>query len=148
MEIVKASELPFVETVEEQAVSANQFINANTKSVSFDQLSRQCIILVFTKDNESTISHQEFIMADQEAAHSWFTGERFLKPAVRVSHPIKGRIPDAMGKPANLLTEDEKTIHYEKMAFMIEIPSIKDSICSKTLGRNSFVFCFSTARKL
>ena len=94
MELVKVNELPFVETVVEKESSSDQFINSNTKSIGFTDLKNRCIIPVFAKDNESTISHAEFIMAIQDAAQLWFKGEQFLQPAVRVSHPIKGRIPE------------------------------------------------------
>lgn len=134
MEIVNVKELPFVEKVVEEESSSDQFILSNTKPIGFDQLKSQCIIPVFAKDNESTISHPEFIMAVMEAAQRWLSGERILKPAIRVSHPIKGRIPEAMGKPADQLTEKEKTIYYERMAFIVEIPSIKDTICGNKLS--------------
>lgn len=136
MELVKVNKLPFVydESVVKTQSSSDQFIRSNTKSIKYDLLKYQCIIPVFAKDNESTISHPEFIMAIQDAAQLWFKGERFLQPAIRVSHPIKGRIPEAMGKPADQLTEDEKTIYYERMAFVIEIPSIRDTICGNDLS--------------
>jgi hypothetical protein len=53
------------------------------------------------KDNESTISHQEFIEIVGQAAQMAFQRAGYLNPAIRVSHPIKGRIPEAVGKPAN-----------------------------------------------
>ena len=136
MELVKMNELPFVEdeSVVERESSSDQFIRSNTKSIDFANLKDRCIIPVFAKDNESTISHPEFITAIQDAAQLWYKGERFLQPAIRVSHPIKGRIPEAMGKPADQLTESEKTIYYERMAFVIEIPSIKDNICGNDLS--------------
>jgi hypothetical protein len=136
MELVKVNELPFVEaeSVVEKESSSDQFIRSNTTSIGYDLLKYQCIIPVFAKDNESTISHPEFIMAIQDAAQLWFKRERFLQPAVRVSHPIKGRIPEAMGKPADQLREDEKTIYWERMAFIIEIPSIRDTICGNDLS--------------
>ena len=51
-----------------------------------------------------------------------------------MSHPIKGRIPDAKDKPAIELLEHEKTIYYERMAFVIEIPSIKDTVAGNSLS--------------
>jgi hypothetical protein len=55
-----------------------------------------------------------------------------------VSHPIKGRIPEAKNKPANELLDHEKTLYYERMMFCIEIPTISDDIngnkLSLTLG--------------
>jgi hypothetical protein len=38
-----------------------------------------------------------------------FVGEQINYPAVRVSHPVRGRIPSAMGKPAIELEENDKT---------------------------------------
>ena len=49
-------------------------------------------------------------------------------PEIRVSHVIKGRIPSAIGKPAKELKDFEKTIYYERCAFMIEIPQIKEVV--------------------
>ena len=57
-----------------------------------------------------------------------------LKTAIRVSHPIKGRIPSAMGKPAKELQEHEKTLYYERMAFAIEIPSLHSDVAGNTLS--------------
>ena len=108
--------------------SSDGFIQANTKPVDHKKLKRDCIIPVFAKDNETTISHPQFIETVGESVNQFFSGETILSPAVRVSHPIKGRIPEAMEKPVNLLTEDEKTIYYERMAFLYEIPSIRDEV--------------------
>jgi hypothetical protein len=119
-------------------MSDSRFMVANTQSIPFQLLQETCTIPVFSKDNESTISHQEFVNIVGEAAHLAFSREGILEPAIRVSHPIKGRIPSAVGKPAKDLQEHEKTLYYERMAFMYEIPSIEDSIngnkLSLTLG--------------
>ncbi len=93
-----------------------------------------CIIPSFAKDNESTISHSNFIEAVYDAAQMAFERETILDPVVRVSHPVKGRIPSAMGKPAKLLTEHEKTLYFERMAFLFEIPSICDSVGESSLS--------------
>lgn len=53
---------------------------------------------------------------------------------IRVSHPVKGRIPDAKDKPAIELMEWEKTLYYERMAFVIEIPSIQTVIDGNALS--------------
>jgi hypothetical protein len=57
-----------------------------------------------------------------------FNGESILKPTVRVSHPIKGRIPEARNKAAKELLDGEKSIYYERMCFVIEIPHISKEI--------------------
>ncbi len=100
------------------------FIEANTIDVSLDHLQHECIIPVFAKDNERTISHQEFITSALDATSYVFGRNSTAHPEVRVSHTIKGRTPDAIHKSANQLLEHEKTIYYERMAFAFEIPGI------------------------
>ena len=80
-------------------------------------LKNECIIPVFSKDNEVTISHHSFIEAVYDAANEVFRGERVDNPDVRVSHIIKGRIPEAMDKPVNLLLDSDRAIYYERMMF-------------------------------
>lgn len=114
--------------------SDSNFMTANTEVISDYDLKNRCIIPVFCKDNESTISHPEFMEAVIYAAQSFFKRESFLQPAVRVSHPIKGRVPSAIGKPVEQLREDEKTVYYERMAFVVEVPSIRDTISGNELN--------------
>lgn len=108
--------------------SKTKFIEANTIEVSLSHLKDDCIIPVFAKDNETTISHPEFILAVKDALHSILGNHVKLEPKIRVSHGIKGRIPSAIGKPAKELLEYEKTIYYERMAFVFEIPEIFEVI--------------------
>lgn len=110
------------------------FIEANTKEVSVGHLKNDCIIPVFSKDNEVTISHHSFIEAVYDAANEVFRGERIDNPDVRVSHMIKGRIPEAMDKPVNLLLDSDRTIYYERMMFCIEIPTIFEDIAGNRLN--------------
>ena len=110
------------------------FIEANTKEVSVGHLKNECIIPVFSKDNEVTISHHSFIEAVYDAANEVFRGERVDNPDVRVSHIIKGRIPEAMDKPVNLLLDSDRTIYYERMMFCIEIPTIFEDIAGNRLN--------------
>ena len=110
------------------------FIEANTKEVSVGHLKKDCIIPVFSKDNEVTISHHSFIEAVYDAANEAFRGERIENPDVRVSHIIKGRIPEAMNKPVNSLLNSDRTIYYERMMFCIEIPTIFEDIAGNRLN--------------
>ena len=110
------------------------FIEANTKEVSVGHLKNDCIIPVFSKDNEITISHHSFIEAVYDAAYEVFRGERVDNPDVRVSHIIKGRIPEAMDKPVSSLLDSDKTIYYERMMFCIEIPTIYEDIAGNRLS--------------
>lgn len=117
---------------------SSPFIIANSQGISLSQLSNECIIPVFSKDNERTIAHQEFIEVVLEAVNKIFTHHSISVPEIRVSHQIKGRIPEAIHKNAKDLLDHEKTIYYERMAFIIKIPQIKDIIngneLSLTLG--------------
>ncbi|WP_242083163.1 DUF3871 family protein [Aestuariivivens sediminis] len=112
----------------------NRFIEANTQAVSLSHLKQDCIIPVFAKDNESTIPHFEFIDAVGETAQQLFPEGTVMMPNIRTSHIIKGRIPSAIGKPAKELLEYEKTIYYERMAFMVEIPHINAYINNQKLN--------------
>lgn len=114
--------------------SANAFIEANTGEEGFEEMRDKHIIPVFIKDNEPVISHTQFIEAMVYEVNKVYDGETILKPNIRVSHPIKGRIAEARNKPALELLEHEKTLYYERMAFVIEIPSVYDDIDGSNLS--------------
>jgi len=116
------------EVMEELQSSSRGFIEANTISGTLHELNNKHIIPVFVKENEPAISHGEFIDATMQAVSGIFKGETILRPNIRLSHPIKGRTPEARNKPASALLEHEKTLYYERMAFMIEIPSISNEV--------------------
>jgi len=110
------------------------FIEANTIPSSLADIKKNHIIPVYIKDNETLISHADFIEATMDALKSVYYNEQILQPIVRVSHPMKGRIPEARNKPAIELLEHEKTLYYERMAFAIEIPSIQGIVGGNTLS--------------
>lgn len=122
--------LPIFQPVEEthKAPSTLPFIEANTKEVPLSHLQEDCIIPVFSKDNEVTISHQSFIGTILDAAKQVFPFEVISDPAIRVSHVVKGRIPEAIHKPVSQLLESDKTIYYERMMFCFDIPTIFQDI--------------------
>lgn len=134
MELVAINNVEVISELSPPDQSDNRFMVANTEAFPYQLLREKCTIPVFSKDNESTISHQEFIEVVGQAAHLAFAKERILDPAIRVSHPIKGRIPTAMGKPASELVENEKTLYYERMAFMYEVPSIEENVNGNKLS--------------
>ena len=134
MELVKVGNNIVQPQHEEEETTSDQFLKANTKSVDIESLSRDCIIPVFAKDNQTTVSHQDFIETAYYMVEFVFKGEQILKPAIRVSHPVKGRIPEAKHKSADELEEHEKTLYYERMAFMMDIPTIHDSINGNDLS--------------
>src|SRR5690606_26426155 len=86
------------------------FIEANTTEINLTHLKQDCIIPVFSKDNERTIAHQEFIEIAQDCASKVFPNHQFDLPEIRVSHQIKGRTPTAIHKPVKELLDHEKTI--------------------------------------
>lgn len=110
------------------------FIEANTTEVNLNHLQQKCIVPVFSKDNEMTISHAKFIETVQNTAYNFFKGETIESPEIRVSHMVKGRIPEAIYKPVNQLLETDKTIYYERMAFAFEIPTIHEDFNGNRLN--------------
>ena len=108
--------------------SGRAFIEANTISGSLHELNNKHIIPVFVKENEPAISHGEFIDAAMQAVSRIYAGETILRPNIRLSHPIKGRTPEARNKPASALLECEKTLYYERAAFLIEVPTITSEV--------------------
>lgn len=122
------------DVVEPKNISTSPFIEANTKKVSLEHLKNDCIIPVFSKDNETTISHYQFIDQAQEAMTRLFPDMGIEVPKVRVSHIVKGRIPSAVGKPTKELLAHEKTIYYERCAFIIEVPGIKHMVNGNELN--------------
>jgi hypothetical protein len=110
------------------------FIEANTLQVDLDHLKNECIVPVFSKDNECTISHYEFIKYTEDVIVNVLSNNIQLEEEIRVSHMVKGRIPSAIGKPAKDLSEHEKTVYYERMAFVIEIPEISEVINGNRLN--------------
>lgn len=110
------------------------FIEANTIELSLTTIKEKCIIPIFAKDNERTISHHEFIEITSDCIKTVFQNEVIEKPEIRASHQIKGRIPSAIHKPAKELLESEKTQYFERAMFIIRIPSITETINGNTLS--------------
>ncbi|MCF2501692.1 DUF3871 family protein [Dyadobacter chenhuakuii] len=115
-------------------VGNKSFIEANTVPLLFSEIEKNHIIPVFTKDNEPLISQRDFIHIAEEVASNVFRDEVIVPANIRVSHPVKGRIPDARTKPANQLEEWEKTVYYERMMFLVEIPSIRETVDGNVLN--------------
>ena len=121
-------------TIVEEPKRVNRFIEANTEEVTLKHLQQDCITPVFSKDNELTINHAAFIETIQDATSSFFNGERVEQADIRCSHVVKGRIPEAVRKPANQLLESDKTIYYERAAFSIDIPTVYETVGGNKLN--------------
>ena len=115
-------------------INNTPFILANTVECPLNEIKYEHIIPVFVKDNEPAINHSDFIEVVQEVAQTFYRGETFLPASIRVSHPIKGRIPEARLKQAKDLLENEKTLYYERMAFVMEIPTITEDVSGNQLN--------------
>lgn len=118
----------FLEVKQPLVLPKLPFIEANTENVNLSHLKEDCIIPVFTKDNEITLSHQEFIETVLEAVSQVFGNETIESPEIRTSHLIRGRTPDALHVPAKELLDHQKTMYYERMAFCVKIPSITQAV--------------------
>ena len=123
-----ATDAEILTDIPQKVKKSNPFIEANTKAVDLAHLRNDCIVPVFSKDNELTISHTAFVETVAEAVSTFYNGERTEKPEIGVSHITKGRIPEAIHKPANQLLESDKTIYYERMMFCIEVPTIYETV--------------------
>lgn len=101
------------------------FIESNTQGITFAELSEKCIVPTFA-DNTLTISNQSFIESVMEAGKMIF-GE--LTPVeIRVSHQVNGRIPSALHKKSSDLTDEEKTLYYQRMAFVCHAVGLTRSV--------------------
>lgn len=125
---------PVKDKIENMPDLGKNFIEANTKRVTLSHLIKDCVVPVFSKDNEITLSHQDFISTVYDAAQSVYRQESISKPEIRVSHIIKGRTPEATHKPVDELLDSDKTIYYERMAFCFDIPTIYDEVNGNKLN--------------
>lgn len=133
-EVIEPIEVLQIEPLQSGRGNKLPFIEANTKEVTIEHLRNECVVPVFSKDNEVTISHPNFIETIWDAAHKVFPNETVEAPAIRVSHVIKGRIPEAIHKPVKDLLDEDKTIYYERMMFCFEIPTIHEDIMGNRLN--------------
>lgn len=128
------NEVAFLENLQIPLSTDRPFIQANTIESSLEEIKSRHVIPVFIKDNEPVISHSDFIESTLEIVANVYSGEVILSPSVRLSHPIKGRIPEAKDKPASALLEHEKKLYYERMAFIIELPTVQCEIDGNELS--------------
>ncbi|WP_298954619.1 DUF3871 family protein [uncultured Nonlabens sp.] len=132
--IIEYNNDPLEMVVENPVEQNDKFIVANTEVVSLKHLKEDCIVPVFTKDNETTISHYQFIDEVQKSLENLMGNLTISEPKIRVSHVIKGRTPSAIRKPVKELLESEKTRYYERLAFSIDIPEFNNEIAGSKLN--------------
>ena len=103
------------------------FIEGPSSEVSMEELTFKNIIPTFC-DNTLTISHQKFIETTRKAAEVIFGQGNITLAETRCSHPIIGRIPSAQHKKASELRDDEKTLFYQRLAWIAHITTLTSSI--------------------
>lgn len=130
--IVRPDESP--READRMGSNSRPFIEANTVEATLQEIKKDHIIPVWLKDNEPLISHADFIETTAEIVSDSFSSHIVLKPSIRLSHPIKGRIPSAKDKPAHLLSNDEKTLFYERMMFAMGVPTIQAEVGGNPLS--------------
>ena len=116
------------EPEEENPGEHPNFIESNTQAISIEELATRCIVPTFS-DNSLTIAHQNAIAAVYKAAEDVF-GE-LTPPECRVSHAINGRVASAIHKPAKDLTDEEKTIFYQRLAFVAHVKSLTRNVAGQ-----------------
>ena len=121
-------------TPEEEEKHERSFITANSQPITMESLANDYITPVFARDNEVCVSHNIFIGAVHDAVKEFYHGETVDEPLIRVSHIIKGRIPEAIHKKASELLPSDITEYYERSAFCINIPSIVMDVCGNPLN--------------
>jgi len=126
----------FAETVEivvdEPTRAAVSFLEANTEAITIEELANKCVVPTWA-NQELTIAHQDFINCVHEAAQDFYHGEVVNAPDIRVSHIVRGRVPNALGKKASELLECEKTQFYQRLAFAFTIPTIYETVRGEKL---------------
>lgn len=108
------------------------FIEANTLPMQLYEMEQEHIIPVFTKDNHALISQHEYIYTTQNVLSEIHAND-ILGPFIRVSHPVRGRIPSARFKKSHELLPQDETLYYERMMFVYVIPSITKVIHGQEL---------------
>ena len=101
------------------------FIESNTQAITLEEIADKCIVPTFS-DNTLTISHQDFCMAVYNAAEQVFG--KLTPIECRVSHQINGRIPPALYKKTNELADNEKTIYYQRLAWIAKVGNLVRNI--------------------
>ena len=104
------------------AKSGISFLEANTDAITMNELANKCVVPTWA-NQELTIAHQDFISCVHDAA----------SPDIRVSHIVRGRVPQALGKKASELLECEKTQFYQRLAFAFTIPTITETVRGQRL---------------
>lgn len=131
---IVAAEVVDNQTIGDDSTTPSPFIEANSIPITLESLQNDCVLPTFAKDNEVAISMTQFIGATYQAIRDYYRSEQIDEPQVRVSHIIRGRIPEAINKKSSELLPHEMTQYYERMAFCINVPSIHKDVNGNRLN--------------
>lgn len=131
---IVAAEVVDNQTIGDDSTTPSPFIEANSIPITLESLQNDCVLPTFAKDNEVAISMTQFIGATYQAIRDYYRSEQIEEPQVRVSHIIRGRIPEAINKKSSELLPHEMTQYYERMAFCINVPSIHKDVNGNRLN--------------
>ena len=109
------------------------FIEGPSSEISMEELTYRNIIPTFS-DNSLTISHQKFIETTRKAAEVIFGSGNITGAETRCSHPIIGRIPSAQHLKASELRDDQKTIFYQRLAWIAQVCNFTSSINGQSVS--------------
>jgi len=123
-----------VESIDTLISTSKPFIEANTIQATLAEVQSEHCIPVYALDFEKLISIGEFIEATQTIIQEVYRGEQILQPNIRLSHPIRSRVPSALNKRTEDLEEWEKSLYYQRAAFIFEIPSVQANIDGNSLS--------------
>ena len=124
--------------MEQEPDNHPNFIESNTVAITLEELSEKSIVPTFA-DNTLTVSHQSFIDSVIKAGENVF-GD-LTQVEIRVSHPINGRVPSALHKKSSELTDEEKTVYYQRMAFVCHVVGL-----SRTINNQLVHLCIGGVR--
>lgn len=71
-----------VEPMEEVKTGSVSFLDANTNSITLEELTNSCVVPTWG-NQELTISHQDFISCVCDAAKDFYQGESMNTPEIR-----------------------------------------------------------------
>ena len=114
--------------VETEKTDSKPFILGNTQEMDLQELQDNYLVPVFSRDNVETISHYDFISTVNDAALTFFEEEQLNQPLIRVSHEMKMRTRYGKGKLVENLGDEDSGSYFQRMMFIIEIPSVSFTI--------------------
>ena len=118
------------ESVETTDDDHPNFIESNTQAITLEELSTN--LIPTWSDNSLTISHNNFIRTVEAAGEQVFG--KLTPVEIRVSHAIQGRRPEAIHKKQSELTEQDKTVYYQRMAFVCHVSNFSRIVNGQTVN--------------